>query len=112
MGTSMERIYVSYRPADTSESYGRIVERLRNYFGSEATLRSDSTYTAGGDVAHAGEYKAYVTDAMKRCAVLLLLIGPNWIHSAESDSWSLGDLDDPVRLEIEAALRAGVPIVP
>ncbi len=108
----MKRIYVSYRRADTSESYGRIVERLRNYFGSEATLRSDSAYTADGSTVTADEYRAYVAGAMRQCAVLLLNIGPRWLASGDPDGWSLSELDDPVRIEIEAALRAGVPIVP
>ncbi|HEX9039357.1 MAG TPA: TIR domain-containing protein [Ktedonobacterales bacterium] len=108
----MKRIYVSYRREDTSDSYGRIVERLRNYFGSEATLRSDSTYTADGVGISPAEYRVYVAEAMKRCAALLLVIGPRWLASDRPDDWRLSDLDDPVRIEIEAALRAGVPIVP
>ena len=49
---------------------------------------------------------------MRQCAALLLIIGPRWLASGEPGGWSLSDLDDPVRIEIEAALRAGVPIVP
>lgn len=51
----MKRIYVSYRREDTSESYDRIVERIRGYFGSEATLRSDSAYTADGVIISPSE---------------------------------------------------------
>jgi|GEM_PF-2239205 hypothetical protein len=108
----MKRIYVSYRREDTSESYGRIVERLRSYFGSEATLRTDTAYTADGAVIPPNEYRTYVADAMKRCAVLLLLVGPHWVESGKPDGWRLSDFNDPVRIEIEAALRAGIPIVP
>lgn len=108
----MKRIYVSYRREDTNESYDRIIVRLREYFGSEATLRSDSAYTADGATVSASEYRTYVAGAMKRCAALLLLIGPRWLESGQPGGWSLSDLDDPVRIEIEAALRAGVPIVP
>jgi hypothetical protein len=108
----MRRIYVSYRRKDTSESYDRIVERLRGYFGSEAVLRSDSAYTTDGATIAPAEYRAYVAGAMKRCAALLLIIGPRWLESDNPGGWSLSDLDDPVRIEIEAALREGVPIVP
>jgi hypothetical protein len=108
----MKRIYVSYRREDTSESYGRIVERLRAYFGAEATLRSDSAYTAEGATISPDDYRAYVASAMKSCAALLLLIGPHWGASAHPDGWRIADLDDPVRIEIEGALRAGVPVLP
>lgn len=114
-GWIVKRIYVSYRRQDTSESYGRIVERLTGYFGSEAVLRTDTSYALrdqGESSVSPQDYRAYVAAQMKNCAAMLLIIGPHWLASPVVDGWSITSPSDPARIEVEEALRAGVAVVP
>jgi TIR domain len=53
------------------------------------------------------DYEAAITDAIESCAVVLVIIGPQWLTvTDESGSRRLNDPGDLVRLEIEVALRA------
>lgn len=120
----MKRIYVSLRKDDTSETYGRLAERLREYFGSESVRSTDLSYslrqapsqapgaTPPDAVVSAADYRAYVAKELKQCAVLLALIGPHWLASSAPGGWDMASPDDPIRIEIEEALRAAVPVIP
>ena len=54
-----------------------------------------------------------LSERVRRCDALVALIGRNWLISADKDN--LRRLDDPndlVRIEIEAALKRNVPVIP
>src|SRR5581483_9220462 len=46
-----------------------------------------------------------------QCRLMIVLIGPQWLAGNTKSNPRIFDPDDTVRLEIETALRAGVPIL-
>jgi hypothetical protein len=59
------------------------------------------------------DFTEAIVVAVESCAVLLAVIGPQWLIAAdEQGRRRLEDPDDIVRLEIEAALSRGVRVIP
>ena len=55
-----------------------------------------------------------IDDALAHCSVVIPVIGPTWL-TAQNEDGSGRRLDDPgdrLRLELEAAIRRGVPLIP
>lgn len=108
-GTSQpaRAVFISYRRADSAESAGRIYDRLVERFGDAQVFKDVDSIQPG--VAFAD----YIVTSIGQSAVELVIIGPRWLTI--SAGWNRRRLDDPgdyVRLEIETALRAGVPVIP
>ncbi len=100
-------IFVSYRRDDTRHVAGRLAGDLAAHFGHDQIFR-DVESIEGGD-----EFPAMLEKAIEKCALMLVLIGPQWLAAA--DSQGRRRLDDPadwVRQEISVALRHGVRVVP
>jgi hypothetical protein len=106
-GKTGPRIFISYRRDDASAHAGRLSETLSSEVrGAEIFIDVDSI-DPGADFVHR------INEAVGQCNVLIAVIGPNWQHAANADgSPRLADPNDYVRLEIEAAMVRGVPIVP
>lgn len=105
--TYMTHIFISYRRDDTATVSGRIYDRLVDTFGREAVFKDVDNIPLGVNFAD------HITKVVEQCVVLLVVIGPHWFDA--SDAQGRRRLDDPndfVRLEIEAALRRGIPIIP
>ncbi len=56
-------------------------------------------------IPFAADFPEYIREEMCSCKVLLLLIGIDW-------EARLGGENDPVRMEIEAAISANIPVLP
>jgi len=93
------RIFICYRREDSSERAHRLYESLSRYFGPDEVF-IDLDVPPGADV------RRYITEKLSSCAVLLAVIGPDWLTSRLD-----GELDY-VRLEIATALSDDTPIVP
>lgn len=103
----MAEIFLSYRRQDSQSATGRLSDRLEAHFGPARVFRDHDSIIAGEDFAEA------IRRAIDASSVVLVIIGPRWVDAANAQGQRR--LDDPadfVRLEIEAALDAGVPIVP
>lgn len=103
----MPAIFLSYRRADTSGYAGRLGESLARHFGHENVFRDVEGIAPGSDFTDA------LDAAVAHCEVLLVLIGDTWLLERNVDgSRRLDDAQDYVRLEIETALRRGIPVLP
>lgn len=59
------------------------------------------------------DFRQAIDDSLGNCGVLLAMIGPEWLHAVdEHGSRRLENQTDYVRLEIAAALRRDIPVVP
>src|ERR1700722_135052 len=100
-------IFVSYRRQESSHLAGRLYDRLAGRFGEDQVFIDVDTIEPGVDFAEE------IFRAVAACKVLLAIIGPAWLTSAdEQGRRRLDDTDDIVRLEIEAALARGVRVIP
>lgn len=104
-------ILLVYRQTDDSrtvQSIGRIADRLRKRFGSEAIVDGARIMQPGIDMAQT------IERAMPRLSAVLVPIGPRWLEGTNGPN-NQRPLDNPydaVRLQVEAALRYRIPIIP
>jgi hypothetical protein len=102
-----DRIFISYRRTDSADVTGRIYDRLVQRFGKELIFKDVDSIPLRLD------FREYVGDVVGRCALLLAVVGDEWLMAR--DQGGTRRIDDPkdlVRIEIEAALQRRIPVVP
>jgi formylglycine-generating enzyme required for sulfatase activity len=103
----MFRVFISYRRDDSAHVTGRIFDRLRAEFGEEILFRDVDMIAFGQD------FREVIREAVVNCNVLLAVIGPSWLEVRnESGDRRLDSPQDFVRLELETALKQGIPVIP
>lgn len=103
----MADVFLSYRREDSRSATGRLADHLQATLGAERVFRDVASITPGLD------FEAALQRGIGGARVVLAIIGPRWLDAR--DAGGARRLDDPldmVRRELEAALAAGVPIVP
>lgn len=100
------RIFVCYRRHDSGIIVGRIYDRLVNELGKENVFKDVDTIPFGVD------FVKYLDGEVQKCSVLFAVIGPRWLEPGPEGEPRLNDPDDFVRIEIAAALRRDIPVVP
>jgi len=96
-------IFISYRRRDAAFA-GRIRDRLELAFPREVFL---DVYGIGLAV----DFERIIESAIAKSRVAVVLIGAEWRFNSDR-SHHLGDLQDNVTVELLAALKLGVPLVP
>ena len=99
-------IFISYRRTDASWPARWLADRLAGQFGAGVVFQDVDSIRPGDDFA------AEIEAAVGACSVLLALIGPRWLAAEGDAGRRLDDPQDWVRLEIEAAIKRGVRIIP
>lgn len=105
-GFGPARIAISYRRSDSDAMAGRIRDRLVNYFGQTSVFMDIDSVPLGTD------FRTHIANVLGQTHLLLAVIGPNWHGTGASGHARISDEQDPVRIEIETALRAQIPILP
>jgi hypothetical protein len=101
----MTRIFISYRRQDTRQIAGRIFDRLEAHFGRDHVFMDIDSIPFGVD------FHKYLDQQVARADAVLALIGQGWADARdEAGNRRLDDPDDFVRIEIEAALKRGIPL--
>ena len=72
-------VFINYRGQD-SRSYGALLyTELRRNFGGDLVFLDSESIPAGADFAE------YILGRVRRCGVLLAVIGPRWLTAAEDE---------------------------
>jgi beta-lactam-binding protein with PASTA domain len=101
------KVFISYRREDCPGHAGRIFDRLRARFGPTSVFMDVTDIEAGVDFVEVLER------AVGSCDVLLAVIGTEWISATDrSGRRRLDDPQDFIRLEIGAALKRNVRVIP
>jgi hypothetical protein len=104
---SADRVFISYRRADSGGWARSLHDRLEEQLGAGRAFR---------DVAMEGgmDFVQHVESLLDRCDVLLAIIGRRWTSITDADGHRrLDDPDDLVRREIARALqRPDVKVIP
>jgi tetratricopeptide (TPR) repeat protein len=101
------KVFISYRRDDTIAIAGRIRDHLSNAFGSDNVYFDIDTIPFGVD------FRQHIDKMVAGCDAVLVLIGRRYLDV--TDDAGVRRLENPhdfVRLEVEAALRRGIPVVP
>lgn len=102
----MSKIIVSYRRSDSAAITGRIFDRLVDRYGEESVFMDIDRIPFGTDFRH------HIQDALRDADILLAVIGPGWIGKTADGKSRIIDEADPVKVEIEAALKQGLTVIP
>jgi hypothetical protein len=86
---------------------GRIYDRLAHHFGKNSVFKDVDSTPLGID------FRKHLQDAVSRCHILVVVIGRNWAYvSLETGKPRLDDPRDHLRIEVQAALDRGIPVIP
>ena len=107
MSDTAPKVFISYRRDDAPGSTGRLYDRLAETFSTANVFMDVDAIVPGVDFVLA------LDDALKRCDVLLAIIGKNWLEARSDDGERrLDSAEDFVRIEIATALGHGIRVVP
>jgi TIR domain len=101
------RIFISYRREDTAYPAGWLYDRLADRYGGGQIFKDIDSIQLGDD------FVEVITAGVGSCDVLLALVGDKWLTITDADGRRrLDDPEDFVRLEIEAALKRNIRVIP
>ena len=103
-GAQTPKIIVSYRRTDAAMA-GRIFDRLVQRFGKKSLFIDIDNIPFGGD------FRRHIDDALKSSDLLIALVGPRWAGGEGKDAKITREAD-PVRVEIETALKQNITVLP
>jgi uncharacterized protein YecT (DUF1311 family) len=100
-------VFISYRREDSGGFAGRIYDRLGGALGRENVFFDVDSIAPGIDFVEA------LSTRVGRCDALIAVIGKHWVSTTDADNRRrLDDPSDFVRVEIEAAIKRGVRVIP
>jgi hypothetical protein len=103
----MANIIISYRRSDSAAIAGRIRDRLAEYYGADAIFMDIDSIPFGID------FRQQIHEVVTKNHIMLVLIGQKWMGAKKGGMFRIsGDKDDPVRIEIETALKQRMPLIP
>jgi hypothetical protein len=103
----MDEVFISYRRDDGGYVAAALADSLQQRFGP------GSVFLDSGSLLPGVPFPAEIDAAVRRCLVLIALIGPRWLTATTpGGSRRIDDPQDWVRRELRAALTLGVPMLP
>ena len=102
----MARAVISYRRADSAAIAGRIADQLKARFGEDSVFMDIDNIPLGVD------YRDHIKGELLKSEILVVVIGPRWLAPDPDGTRRIHNEADPVRVEIETALREKVPVIP
>jgi hypothetical protein len=103
----MARIFISYRRDDAGYVASMLREHLEEAFGAGSVFMDVDNIPLGED------FRQHLSNAVSTCDVLLALIGETWAGPLPGrPERRIDDAQDFVRIEVESALKRGIPVVP
>ncbi len=95
----MFKIFLCHRSSDAGYAASHIYQELTEVFGEENVFEYNDAMPAGVD------FRQHVIAQLQQMQVFVPLIGPQWLDCRDDNGAPrLMQFDDPVRVEIEAAL--------
>jgi predicted ATPase len=101
----LAKVLISYRRSDSAGIVGRVYDRLAARYGAEGVFLDVDKIPFGVD------FREHVRERLAGADVVLAIVGAHWLGAANGHV-RIDDDDDPVRMEIEAAFAAGIPLYP
>jgi hypothetical protein len=100
------KVFISYRRDDAAGFSNSIHDRLVEHLPKEQVFMDVLGIEPGAD------FVKRLESAVDNCDVLLALIGKRWASDASAGQARIHDPQDWVRIEIAAAIRRGVRVIP
>ncbi|TWP52508.1 toll/interleukin-1 receptor domain-containing protein [Lentzea tibetensis] len=103
----MPGVFVNYRTGDGEWAAALVKRELGARFGSDQVFYASQSIRLGED------FSREILSGLRRCEVLLALIGPRWVTATDREGVRrLDKPDDWVRREINEAFQCGLRVIP
>jgi len=103
----MGKIFIGYRREDSAGHSGRLFDKLSEHFGKDHVFMDVAGIEPGVDFVEAIEKAVGSSDAF------IVVIGKQWLSVTDADGRRrLDNPEDFIRLEIAAALRRNIRVIP
>lgn len=102
----MAKIVISYRRADSEAVTGRIRDRLVSHYGQDSVFMDVDSIPFGID------FRDYIKEALDQTDALIVVMGTRWAGASDTAPPRIMEENDPVRIEVEAALARGIAVIP
>jgi hypothetical protein len=103
----MPDVFISYRREDSSDITGRMFDRLVQVYARNRIFKDVDSIPLGVD------FREYVGGILEACSMCLVVMGKDWLgHKPGLNIRRIDEPKDFVRIEIEAALKNGIPVIP
>ncbi len=99
------RIFICYRRGDSPDVAARIYDRLVQEF------QTGNVYYDLDSIPFGADFRNHIESLLQTSDVMLVVIGPQWLR-VKSGKRRIDDPGDYVRIEVEAALRRGIRVIP
>lgn len=101
------KIFISYRRADSSGHTGRLYDSLVALFGEDKIFLDIDSIKGGSD------FVEVIDETLEVCIAIIVVIGPSWTTiTDENGNKRLEAEKDYVRLEVEEALSKDLIVCP
>jgi serine/threonine protein kinase len=101
------RLFMIYREEDVGRTADKISARFKQQFGSRSVFNEVENIPLGANI------KKTVKNALPSGTVGIVLIGPHWLEAKDASGVRCIDrANDILRISIEAALEAEIPLIP
>jgi hypothetical protein len=101
----LPKIAISYRRLDSAGITGRIFDRLAAHYGKEAVFIDIDNIPFGID------FRKHIQEQLSDTDVMLAIVGQRWLGE-QNNKTRIKHPNDPVRIEVETALRRGIRVIP
>ncbi len=95
---------MSYRRSDTEAITGRIFDRMQSHYGDGNVIIDIDSFPFGHD------FRRAISTEIEACDAVIAVIGRHW--AGDENRRRIGEENDFVRIELEAALARNIPLVP
>lgn len=99
-------VFISYRRMDSPAYAGWLYDVLADEIGASHVFRDVDAIEPGLD------FHEILQANVEKCDVFLAIIGPKWLAGEGGGAARLFDENDFVRVEIEAALKRNIRVIP
>ena len=99
-------VAISYCRDDSAAITGRIFDRLVARYGADSVFRDVDNIPLGVD------FREYINNMLAQTDITLVVVRQRWFRPLPGRRRRIDDPADPVRVEVETALRNGMPVVP
>ncbi|WP_433558354.1 TIR domain-containing protein [Pseudonocardia xinjiangensis] len=102
-----KKVFISYRWSDSKDRAYLLYRELVRAFGAEHVHLDQEGAVLGGD------FQTRLDNGLQASSAMLVLIGPEWNPEVrETGRRRLDDENDAIRREVDAAIRAGMYLIP
>ena len=100
------KIFVNYRRDHSGPTAGRLREKLRREFGDKNVFMDVDSIPVGVD------FEKHLQDTLDKSAIVLWLIGRDWLNVSDANGRRLDNASDYVRTELTRAFALSKKVIP